>query len=167
MQLRPELEPSSLSASLVERLTWLADHLDGEQNPAQIELWLTEFNVKADSNFRWEDFQEIYGYQNHDEWVKSALLRQRIAVVPDISHDELLEIVRRIQSNPGGEAETDFYLTMLEANVPYRGVSDLIFWPSVHFGDDDDSRELTPEQIVDIALNSEPPNSEPPQVIAL
>lgn len=167
MQLRPQLEPFSLSSSLVERLTWLADHLDGEQNLAQIELWLTEFNTKANTDFRWQDFQEIYGYQNHDEWVKIALLRQRVAVVPDIARDELIEIVRRIQANPGGESETALYLGMLEVNVPYQGVSDLIFWPNIHFGDDDVSRELTPEQVVDIALNSEPPDREPSQPIAL
>lgn len=165
MQLRPALEPSSLDTKLVERLTWLADNLDGEQNPAQIRAWLAEFNAKANTDLHWQDFQEIYGYQDHVEWVKSALLRQRVAVVPDISRDELIELVRRIQADPGGESETDFYSKMLEENVPYQGVSDLIFWPNVHFGDDDISRQLTPEQIVDIALDSEPPSQA--QAIAL
>lgn len=158
MQLRPQLEPTSLDAAKVERLTWLAENLDGEQRRAEIEEWLNEFNAMAASDLKWEDFQEIYGYQNHDEWVKGVLLRQRVVALPDISREELCEIVRRIQENPGGESATDFYLAMLQANVPYNGVSDLIFWPNIHFGDEDVSRELTPAQIVKIALNN-PGNS--------
>lgn len=154
MQLRPELEPSSLDANLVERLTWLADNLDGEQNPPQIEAWLNEFNASANADLAWIDFQEIYGHQNHEEWVKTVLLRQRVVALPDISREELCELVRRIQENPGGESEITFYLEMLEVNVPYNGVSDLIYWPNVHFGDDDISRELTPCQIIEIALNN-------------
>ncbi len=154
MQLRPQLEPTSLDAAKIERLTWLADNLDGEQRPAQIEAWLGEFNALAATALTWPDFQEIYGYQNHDEWVKSLLLRQRVRALPDISRAELCEIVRRIMANPGGESETDFYLALLQANVPYRGVSDLIFWPNLYIGDNDVSRAPTPDQIVEIALNN-------------
>lgn len=154
MQLRPQLEPLSLDEKLVERLTLLAENLDTERHSTQIEEWLAKFNATASTNLEWQNFRGIYGYQNHDEWVKSVLLRQRVVAVPDISREELGEIVRRIQENPGGESETDFYLALLQANVPYRGVSGLIFWPNLYFGDEDVSRTLTPEQIVEIALNN-------------
>ena len=162
MQLRPQLEPASLDENLVQRLTWLANNLDGEQNASQIQEWLAEFNALAATDKSWEDFQEIYGSQNHDEWVKSVLLRQRVAALPDITRDELIELVRRIVANPGGESETDFYLAILKANVPYHGVSALIYRHSPQFGDV--ARELTPEQIVEIALAG---GGKEPRAIAL
>lgn len=43
-------------------------------------------------------------------------------------------------------------MSLLEANLPCRNVSDLIFWPGHYFGDGDNSRDLTPKEILDIAL---------------
>ncbi|WP_166242973.1 hypothetical protein [Paenibacillus turpanensis] len=64
--------------------------------------------------------------------------------VSDITKEELVEIVRRLQGDlPHGE--TAFYLQLLEANVPMPGVSDLVYWD-----------ELEPEEIVERALAYEP-----------
>lgn len=42
---------------------------------------------------------------------------------------------------------------MLEINIPNERVSDLIFWPDEYFGDVNYSQRLSPEQLIDIALN--------------
>jgi hypothetical protein len=55
----------------------------------------------------------------------------------------------------------NFWLELHQANVPDPDVSDLIFWPNVYFKDEN-APDLTPEQIVDIALSYRPTAPLPP-----
>ncbi len=61
-----------------------------------------------------------------------------------MTKEELIELVEMIIKVVGTEDEIDKFLDVLQNNVPYPGVSDLIFW-------NDDN--LTAEEIVDKALN--------------
>ncbi|MCY1461663.1 hypothetical protein D9M71_793420 [compost metagenome] len=49
---------------------------------------------------------------------------------------------------------TDFWLEMLALNIADARISDLFFWPGEYFGDGDNARELTPEQIIETALKN-------------
>lgn len=51
----------------------------------------------------------------------------------------------------GEEHEIDFWVEMLAVNIPDPRVSDLIYWPGEYFGDGNNARELTPEQVINIA----------------
>ena len=64
-----------------------------------------------------------------------------------LSRLELIELVEKIMKSNGAEEEIDNMIEELERNVPHPEVSDLIFW---------NEEELTPEQIVDIALAYKP-----------
>ena len=64
-----------------------------------------------------------------------------------LSRLELIELVDKIMKSKGTEEEIDNMIEELEKNVPHPEVSDLIFW---------NEEELTPEQIVDIALAYKP-----------
>lgn len=64
-----------------------------------------------------------------------------------LSRLELIELVEKIMKSNGTEEEIDNMIEELERNVPHPEVSDLIFW---------NEEELTPEQIVDIALAYKP-----------
>lgn len=153
MNLRPELCSPLLDEALVARLCWLAENLDGRRNDAQSALWLNEFNGKANTQLDWFDFQEIYGGMNHSEWVKMVLSAPHQKLVPDVSRDELIEIVRRISVGEGAESDTHFYVGLLQANLPGVQISDLIFYPELFFNDKSYAhREMTPEEIVDAAL---------------
>jgi len=153
MELRPELCPPRFDERLVERLTWLADHLDGSLDETQNARLVEEFNSKANTQLDWFDFQEIYGAMNHSEWVKEVLSRLHQKLVPDISRAELIEIVRRIVVGEGTESDIHFYVGLLQANLPSVQVSDLIFYPKLFFNDKRSAqREMTPEEIVDAAL---------------
>ncbi|MFF2367933.1 hypothetical protein ACFVU0_35200 [Streptomyces sp. NPDC058122] len=68
-------------------------------------------------------------------------------MVADVTRDELVEIVRRLLTV---SPESDYYLRLLEANVPHPRVSDLIFHPS------DDLQDASAEQMVDVALRYRP-----------
>ncbi|GAB4403410.1 MAG: bacteriocin immunity protein [Microscillaceae bacterium] len=69
--------------------------------------------------------------------------------VEDIKKEELIWVVERIME---ADKNTDYYLALLEKNVPDPAVSDLIFWPSERGYDSD----LSAEEIVTIALNHKP-----------
>jgi hypothetical protein len=62
---------------------------------------------------------------------------------------ELVDAVRRIASAEETDEETSRLLTLVSRNVPHPAVSDLIFYPP-------NGVELTPEQVVEIALAYQP-----------
>jgi len=64
-----------------------------------------------------------------------------------LSKKELVELVDKIMQGEGTEEEIDEMINLLEKNVPHPEVSHLIFWPE---------KELTPEEIVEEALNYKP-----------
>jgi hypothetical protein len=150
MNLRPELLFPPLDEARVARLARLAARIDGA-HPGQWEEDLEEFNRGAGTNLAFADFQGVYGGQDHDTWVRSVLAEPFQKPIADITRDEFLELIRRVSAALGKEHEIAFWLGLLEANLPGRRISDLIFWPGDYFGDGDNSRELTPEQILDIA----------------
>jgi len=64
-----------------------------------------------------------------------------------LSREELIILVEKIINCEGTEEEIDQMIEIVEKNVPHPEVSDLIFW---------DEEDLSPEQIVDKALNYKP-----------
>ena len=67
--------------------------------------------------------------------------------LPLVDVDELVEIVRRLQSAEGTEAELYALMKKLERSVPHPAVTDLIFYSD---------REMTAEEIVAEALSYKP-----------
>ena len=64
-----------------------------------------------------------------------------------LTREELINLVNKIIECEGTEEEIDEMIEVVERNVPHPEVSDLIYW---------NDEELTPEQIVDIALDYKP-----------
>ncbi len=63
---------------------------------------------------------------------------------------ELVELVRRIMDGEGStEVEADALIDLFQASVPHPAASDLIFYPP-------GGRSLTPEEVVDAALDYRP-----------
>lgn len=152
MDLRPELLPPALDQATVERLAELAAGIDGAA-AGQWEDHLDEFNQTAGTTLTYDDFQGIYGGQDHDTWVRKVLSDAHLKRLSDIRREELVELARRVMQAEGEEHEIDFWLGMLELNIPDERISDLIYWPGEYFGDGDTTRpEMTPEQVIDTAL---------------
>ncbi|MFH8769943.1 hypothetical protein [Streptomyces sp. NPDC017958] len=64
--------------------------------------------------------------------------------VPDITREELTEIVRRILAGcVSGNPDTDYYLSVLQTNVAHPRAADLLLHPPAHL------REAPPERIVE------------------
>ncbi|MBJ8030331.1 bacteriocin immunity protein [Bacillus cereus group sp. N21] len=64
-----------------------------------------------------------------------------------ITRAELISLVSKLVECEGTEKEIDEMIEVVERNVPHPEVSDLLYW---------NDEELTPEQIVDIALAYKP-----------
>ena len=64
-----------------------------------------------------------------------------------LTREELINLVNKIVECEGSEEEIDEMIDMVKKNVPYPDISDLIYWSE---------DELTPEQIIDKALNYKP-----------
>lgn len=151
MQLRSEFEFPPLDEDRVQRLARLAAQIDGSR-PGEWENALASFNDEAGTTLERTAFQGISGGQEYTTWVRSVLAGPHRRRVSDITRAELVELARRVMTANGAEHEIAFWLEMLALNIPDPRVSDLIFWPGEYLGDGDNSREFTPEQVIDLAL---------------
>ncbi|MDB6175553.1 MAG: hypothetical protein JWL59_4864 [Chthoniobacteraceae bacterium] len=70
-----------------------------------------------------------------------------------LSQEELVSIVQKLCAAEGSEDEMDEMLQSLHNAVPYAPWTDLIYWPS-GFPHNPDIPELTPEEIVERALDA-------------
>jgi hypothetical protein len=152
MELRPALMPPVLDESTVARLTSLAEEIDCGR-PEQTREQVAAFNQEARTELQFIDFQGIYGGQDHDTWVRKVLVAPYAQRVMDVTKCELIELARRVMECDGTEHDIDFWLSMLEINIPNERISDLIFWPDEYFNDVNYSKTLTPEQVIEMALN--------------
>jgi len=152
MELRPDLMPPMLDESLVARLTNLSEQIDCG-HPDQTREQLAAFNREAMTEFEFIDFQGIYGGQDHDTWVRKVLAKPYELRLTDVTKDELIELARRVMECGGSEHAVEFWLNMLEINIPNERISDLIYWPDEYFDEADYPQGLSPEQVIEIALN--------------
>ena len=113
MNLRQELTPPLLDEQLVARLAELADAIDG--NPS--EALRAEFNKLANTELPVSFFQGIYGSEDHTNFVRRVLRKQRIKPVPDVTREELVEIVR-LAMKPDRDGLHEAYMALFDCNVP-------------------------------------------------
>lgn len=150
MELRSELRFPQLDEFKVKRLAELAARIDGAR-PGEWEDELAEFNQLAGTSLEFHEFQGISGGTEHETWVRNTLsipyAQSNLSLLPP----EMLEIISRLCSGAGEEHEQFFWLKVLETHLDPR-ISDLIYWPGEYFGDGDNSRQLTPQDILEIAL---------------
>nr|MBP3282918.1 bacteriocin immunity protein [Treponema sp.] len=64
-----------------------------------------------------------------------------------MTRTELINLVRKIIECEGTESEIDEMINLLKKNIQYPDLINLIYW---------NEEELTPEQIIDTALNYKP-----------
>ncbi|MFJ9523660.1 hypothetical protein ACIRPK_36205 [Kitasatospora sp. NPDC101801] len=148
MDLRAELLPPSVSRQRLDELSREIERiaevvLVGDES---VDDEIKAFNAKTGHDYVALNFAEYDSSRSLGEFALEAArpARPRIA---DVTTDELVEVVRRILA---GDPECDYYLRLLEANVPHPRVSDLIFHPPVEL------RDGSAEQIVDEALSYRP-----------
>jgi hypothetical protein len=157
MNLRQELTPPPVDERLVARLAELANALDG--NPS--EALRAEFNKLAGTDIPMILFQGIYESEDHANFVRRVLREQGIKPVPDVTREELVEIVRRAKkTDKTGLHEA--YMAIFDCNVPRPHASNLLFWPADYDessgtwggGKPMNDYDPSPEQMVDWAFDT-------------
>jgi hypothetical protein len=72
----------------------------------------------------------------------------------DITEQEMLEMVERIFEANGSELQIQYWISCLRVSTGDDHVSDLIFWPGHYFRDGDNSRCMSPSEVLATALKS-------------
>jgi hypothetical protein len=93
-------------------------------------------------------------YRNFEKIAQSRLEKIDAAQplpkkINDITREELVEIVDRIRS---ADENDNFFLELLERNVPHPRVSNLIYWPTR----EGLTKDPTSEEIVNKAMDYRP-----------
>ncbi|MCD0486082.1 hypothetical protein LO771_27795 [Streptacidiphilus sp. ASG 303] len=145
MDLRPELLPPPVSRRRLDELAlaveWIEALLDrGER--AQAQDAVVAFNAVTGHTYTLDDFATWSGWRSLEEFACEAARPAR-PKVPGVTRAELAEIARRTM---GASPETDYYLRLLEANVPHPRVGDLVFHPPAEL------LGASAEAVVDAAL---------------
>ncbi|MFF4893583.1 hypothetical protein [Micromonospora chersina] len=113
----------------------------GEDATAAIET----LNETTGHSFGLDDFHNHCGAPDREQLVEWACAPPPVRL-PEVTRDELVEIVRRILARP----TDDWYIAAFERNTVMPGASDLIFYPPPEL------RDATAEEIVDAALAYRP-----------
>jgi hypothetical protein len=144
MELRPELLPPQVSPQRIEELGCEIDRI------AELRGDVAQEAVATFKEMTGHDYSELFEYWGAESREEAAM---RAAWpghprVPDITRDELVEIVRRIRTCL--PPDQDWYLLVLETNTSHPTVSDLIFWPPPEL------ESASAEEIVDAILSCRP-----------
>lgn len=143
----PEIDEKRV-AYLKNLIEEIENKIDEEDVNDLISNFQKEINYKL---FDWDYFNSFHSFESSDEFALKAFLFPKINVIDGITREELVWIVEQIL---GVNKLYEYYLELLQRNVPFVGVSDLIFYSHDLGYTDDISEELTAEQIVEIALSN-------------
>ncbi|MER6593374.1 hypothetical protein ABT214_16270 [Micromonospora purpureochromogenes] len=147
MELRPELCPPVVGpqriAELCSAIETIAGMLErGESADAAI----AGFNAETGRDYGADHFLTYWKSRNLEDFALEAARPAR-SKVANVTRDEVIEIVRRIQA---AEDDIDYYVLLLDATVLYSRVTELIFWPPPELVN------ASPQAIVDAALSYRP-----------
>ncbi|WP_229864811.1 bacteriocin immunity protein [Streptomyces spinoverrucosus] len=144
MDLRSELRPPPVDQEQLDEICSEIERISdliARGGPADDAV--AAFNQKTGHEYTILDFAEYYGWRSLEDFTREAA-RPAWPKVPDITRDELVEIVRRILAN---DPEARFYLRLFEVNVPHPRAADLIFHPPAELQD------APAETVTDAALS--------------
>ena len=153
MTLRSEFLVPTVDEPLAVRLAALAAEIDGAR-PGEWEEALEEFNRLSPCPQTFDDFQGIYGAEEHEDYVRRLLVTYQVPVVSDVARDDIVSVFERILDTQCPDHERCFLIEALKLNLGDAQISDLIYWPGNYFGDDNNARNLTPAEMADAALAS-------------
>ncbi|WP_245689819.1 hypothetical protein [Streptomyces chattanoogensis] len=148
MDLRPELLPPPVSRQRLDELSREIERIAGlvAEGSDGADEAVRAFNAMTGHAYAALDFAAYDAGRSLGEVAREAARPARPRV-PDITRDELVEIVRRLLA---ADPESDYYVRLLDANVPHPRASDLVFHPS------NGLRNASGEDIVDAALRYRP-----------
>jgi len=150
MALRPSLVLKPPTSEYVDRVRMVATGImAGLDQGRDIGLRINALNAMTGHEYDLTYFQSFHEHTSIEELVKEASLPAP-RHVPDITRDELIEIVRLAMAVDA--ADSRYYRNLFDKNVPMSGASGLLDYPEDWKPGQDLSRyNPSPEDIVDRA----------------
>ncbi|HSZ59280.1 MAG TPA: hypothetical protein VK797_26800 [Tepidisphaeraceae bacterium] len=118
------------------------------QDYARELITLSEFTGRALTRF---DVDAAFG-SVAPETFAAGLLVDRTKIPRDLSEPEMLELLGRVCTSNGTEFQIGYWLNCLEVNTGDAQISGLVFWPGEYFRDGNNSREMSPSEMLAVAL---------------
>lgn len=150
MELRASLLPKKKKLKAIrEKIELIEDTIVRKGLEAkELDALIEEFQAFTGKDFYDKAyFRDLHSAMSIEECAEEAAT-QAAEKVEDIKKEELIFIVEKIME---ADDDANYYLNLLEKNVPHPQVSNLIFWPN-ELGYDL-HHEFTAEEIVNIALS--------------
>lgn len=126
----PELDPAQ-----VDELAALASEIDGDSEEGAASL-VEAFNRSAGTSLTHADFQGIYGGEEHEDFVRRVLIMQATTARPDLTRDELVELVQSVLDDAVNDDLVAYVGTLVRKTYGEPAFTDAVFWPDVFFGED-------------------------------
>lgn len=137
--LRAELMLPTVKPAKVKELTDLAiqivAYMDARQDYRPL---IGRFNDICGGNYGIDAFDNAAGSMDMEDFAKQVLTPPP-PKLSEITEDEYLEIIMRLLEGRATEAETTFWLRLLDINIPCPTIYDLIYWSE---------EEMTAEQVL-------------------
>ncbi|WP_409237002.1 hypothetical protein [Streptomyces sp. PA5.6] len=154
MDLRPELLPPPVSPERLEamcrEIRRIAELVGDGDSREEADAAVAAFNETTGHRYAPLDFVEYDAARDLEEFAREAA-RPAWPRVPDVTRDELVEIVRRLMADPASP-DCGYYELLLDTNVAHPSAGDLIFHPPTGLGDG----IATAEDLVDAMLGYRP-----------
>jgi hypothetical protein len=152
MDLRPQLLPTPVLPERIDELSREIERICGlldrcSPDAGEAASAISHFKAMTGHDYAARDFAEYYASRSLEEFALEAA-RPAWPRVPDITHDELVEVTQRILDDPA-DPDCPYYLLILRANVPHPAITSLIFWPAA-------GAQATATAIIDQALSYRP-----------
>lgn len=113
---------------------------------------MPDFNLHAGTEFDRKHFDGMGAPSEQRSWIEKSLLRVAAQKQNFISEDEILELIARLlDAKRYSDREVYFWMETLDGFLRDPNLRDLIHYPGKYFGDSDNSRQMTPRQILDAA----------------
>ncbi|MFE0629787.1 bacteriocin immunity protein [Streptomyces sp. NPDC058864] len=149
MDLRAELLPPPVTPERLAEVAREIERIAGLTGCGEAaEKAVAAFNERTGHDYRPSDFARYDASRGLEEFAREAARPARPRVA-DITREELVEIVRRVDADPAGE-DTDYYLLLFDCNTPHPRACDLLFHPPAGLED------APPGRVVDAALAYRP-----------
>lgn len=152
MSLRPALQPPTIEAGALDRMTEIVGLIaEAWETGEPVDGLMREHDALAGrEDVPARHYRDLCSRCEKRDAAFQALCG-RAPIVPDISREELIEVVRRIQGAPMAR-DMIWWLDLYRGNTPARDGWDPLVWPDPDWLARIGTDEPTPEQIVDEAL---------------
>lgn len=151
----PERFKRRLSDAEVAQFIVLCNEIEeGVQSGADVSAALARWNRRSGRIYTPSEFTTYYGATTTETFVRTALLTIDARMVDDLTYPELEDVLSEVLSGRLSEADGDFYIAWLAANLPGASLTDLIFYPDVWFGYGTEAlHDLSPREILAYAMH--------------